>query len=84
MRLAGRILEQMGEENSAWRDLLFRPERDSTGVQTLPYYPGQDTYTYQTLPYYPEQRWLTAIGSKVDLAREEEELVAVIERWNAG
>ena len=55
MRLAGRILEQMGEENSAWRDLLFRPERDSTGVQTLPYYPGQDTSTYQTLPYYPEQ-----------------------------
>jgi hypothetical protein len=54
MRFAGQLLEQMGEENT-WRDLLFRPERDSAGVQALPYYPGQDTSTYQTLPYYPEQ-----------------------------
>jgi hypothetical protein len=52
MRFAGQLLEQMGEENT-WRDLLFRPERDSAGVETLPYYPGQDTSTYQTLPYYP-------------------------------
>ena len=54
MRLAGRILEQMGEENT-WRDLLFRPGRDSSGVQTLPYFPGEDTSTYETLPYYHEQ-----------------------------
>jgi hypothetical protein len=54
MRLAGQLLEQMGQENT-WRDLLFRPERDTAGAQTLPYYPGQGTSTYQTLPYYPEQ-----------------------------
>jgi len=54
MRLAGQLLEQMGEENT-WRDLLFRPERDTAGAQTLPYYPAEDTSAYQTLPYYPEQ-----------------------------
>lgn len=54
MRFAGQLLEQMGEENT-WRDLLFRPERDSTGVQTLPYFPGEDTSEYETLPYYSQQ-----------------------------
>ena len=31
MRLAGQLLEQMGQENT-WRDLLFRPERDTAGA----------------------------------------------------
>lgn len=35
MRMAGQLLEQMGEEN-AWRDLLFHPARDKASIETLP------------------------------------------------
>ena len=83
---------QAGDDDSNVSNLLF-PSRLVANVdkslawlrehRDRPFFLFFHTYEPH-LPYYPEQRWLTAIGSKVDLAREEEELVAVIERWNAG
>ncbi len=83
---------QAGDDDSNASNLLF-PSRLAANVdkslawlrehRERPFFLFFHTYEPH-LPYCPEQRWLTAIGSKIDLAREEAELAGVIERWNSG
>lgn len=48
MRMAGQLLEQMGVEN-AWRDLLFRPERDKVLLETLPDFGSTEAEPWELL-----------------------------------
>lgn len=88
----GHYERQQGDDESHVSNMLF-PSRLASNLEKSaswlrarrerPFFLFFHTYEPH-YPYAPAQRWLDAIGSGLDLAREEARLVDVVRSWNLG